>query len=334
MADQAGAAPPEDRRQAYKLDRADSNSLRAALASGQPDRLDRFWDGVADQMAFERDSIVTGDIPQKGLIEFRAVPLVAAVLAEAQLPDAQEAAEKSAGLANLDPEGDDKLPAGTNAEAQMIASEARAESAIDHFLAGAAGATLAGDLAAGMLMAFQAIHKPWDQHSQQEKRDRVAQLESLAVKTVRGLVELLAGEGRGPSVKALIDKITIGDKVQIGLKMAAMSHEEQSEAIVQLFDWQKATILIVSADANGFLGRREDLVPPDNPELPFDPGDPSPTDQDQRPEPERPADDSDLAQEDEESAEAGEDEDEVESEFDEADEDEESGFNPHSGAEP
>lgn len=287
MADQDGAPAAEDTRQTFKLNRADSASFRAALTSGEPDRLDRFWDGLADQMAFVRESIVTGEIPDKGLIEFRATPIAAKVEAE------------------LAEEPEDEPAPSPDSEAQMAGSEQRAIEAIDQFLAGAEAATLAGDTVAGILNAFQAIHKPWDQHSQLEKRQRVAQLESLTTQLLRGLVAVLAGEGR-VSVKAMVDKITIGDKVAISLKLAAAPHEEQGEAIAQLFDWKDSAVLIVSADANGFLGRRAELVPPDEIELPFDEGDPPAEAEADADESEAGEPDPDDEPEDEESEQASE----------------------------
>jgi hypothetical protein len=304
-------------RQEFTLDRADSNSLRAALATSDPDRLDRFWHGIADQLRLDRDSILTGDIPQKGLIRFQAavIPRVPDDPAFDRGPDdpaLEEAGEPAGGQDGELAEGE-AAGGGANAEAQMAGTERRTNEAADQLLDNARAATLAGDLAAGMLDIFEAMHKPWVQHSQAEKRERVAGMESLATKIIRGVVDIVASDGDRVAVKAIVDKITIGDKVAIGLKLGAMPHEEQGEAIAQLFDWQKASVLIVSADANGYLAKRGELIEPDEIELPFDPGDPSPQDiQSESPgsgaEQSPAADDADLADADEDEEDGGGDE--------------------------
>lgn len=294
----------------YLLPVEQTTELRQLIVGeAEPAELTAFWERMAAEHLFDLPSLVVDHVPEEGQARYKAKPVELFDKEDGQVRAATEGDELA---------GDAEIASSPDPEAQMAGSERRADEAVECFLDNLDSSTLAGDLAAGMLMAFQAIHKPWDQHSQAEKRERVAQLETLSVKIVRGLVELMAGGDR-VSVSAMIDKIAIGEKVQIGLKLSAMPHHEQAEAITQLFDWKDSAVLIISADANPHLGRRGELVEPDQVEMPFDPGDPP------APEPEAereapPADDSDLAGDGdgdgEESDEDEQQDDELAGEFD------------------
>ena len=73
------------------------------------------------------------------------------------------------------------------------------------------------------------------------------------------------------------------------LKLGAMPEDDMAEAIQNLFHAQKKSVLIVTADADRHMGKRREIVEPDEEELPFDAGRDAPKPADP------PADDSDLA---------------------------------------
>lgn len=284
-------APAEEGRKEYQLDDAASDELRAAIENddGDPDKGDpvaKFWTGAGVAMGFDPESLVLVEMPESGPVRFTAKPVGDAAAGGEPQPDLPQEAAPLGGE-------------GIDAEAETNAGLERMEAAAESMEL--ESATLVGDLTLGLVEVIKNLQKPWSAHSQHEKRDLVAKIEHIAKITARQAVDVVAAEGR-ITVKAIIEKIAIGDKVMITAKLAGMPEDEMSDAITQLYHCQKKSVLIVTADADQHMGKRREAVEPDEIELPFAADDPPPP----------PADDSDLA--------GGADEDE--------DQDDESGGEP------
>lgn len=275
------AAKPEpaaDGRTSFTLKDQDETDFRTAMeiddtetAEGES-AIERFWRRMAAAHGFDTATLVLTTIPDTGPVEFTAVATTPGQNAPAATDeDDQEGVDAEA--------------------AQSRGLQLMEQAATDLDLA---SETLVGDLTAGLMNIVQNLQKPWSAHSQHEKRDLVAKVEHIAKIVARQAVDVVAADDR-ITVKAILEKITIGDKVVIGLKLGAMPEDEQAEAIANLFHAQKKSVLIVTADADRHMGRRRELVEPDEEELPFDAG------TDRRPEPQPgPEGDTDLNPDDDE----------------------------------
>lgn len=135
--------------------------------------------------------------------------------------------------------------------------------------------TLVGDLAAGILEIVKNVQKPWSAHSQHEKRDLVAKIDHIAANVARQAVDIIAADDQ-IAVKAVLEKIAIGDKTLITLKLGAMPEDEMAAAIQSLFHAQKKSVMIVTADPDRYMSRRSELIEPDQEGLPFDAGSDAP----------------------------------------------------------
>lgn len=239
----------------FELDEQKAESLRAAIdADGDVE----FWQRMGAELGFEPTSIVITSLPDTGPVKFTALPPGADDDATAGKP-AEPRAEAPADDDDDAEEGD--LTANRGLELMEEAADG-----LD-----LESSTLVGDLTAGIWNIVQNLQKPVSAHSQFEKRELHDKIEHIAKIVARQAVDVVAADDR-ITVKAMLDKITIADKVTINLTLGAMSEDDKAEAISQLFHAQKKPVLIVTADADRHMGKRREIIPPDEEELPFDAG--------------------------------------------------------------
>ena len=248
-------APAPAGRQEFELDEQRAESLRAAIdADGDVE----FWQRMGAELNFEPTSIVITSLPDTGPVKFTALPPGAAD--DATAGKASEPAPPRDESEDSDEDQDD-LTANRGLELMEEAAEGLD---LD-------SSTLVGDLTAGIWNIVQNLQKPVSAHSQFEKRELHDKIEHIAKIVARQAVDVVAADDR-ITVKAMLDKITIADKVTINLTLGAMSEDDKAEAISQLFHAQKKPVLIVTADADRHMGKRREIIPPDEEELPFDAG--------------------------------------------------------------
>ncbi len=260
------APPPvDDGRREFELTEADSDELR--LIMDDLDAVAAFWKETANESGFDAATLSLIDLTDEGPVRFSAVAFD---------PQPTEAADETF--------GEDDRPdaeAATNRGLQLM-EQAVEEMSLE-------SPTLVNDLTVGLLEVVKNVQKPWSAHSQHEKRDLVAKIQHIATIVARQAVDVVAADDR-VTVKAMLDKITIGDKVTINLTLGAMSDDAKANAVSQLFHAQKKSVLIVTADADRHMSKRREIMEPDEEELPFDAGSDA-----RRAAPDHPEDDSDLA---------------------------------------
>lgn len=142
-----------------------------------------------------------------------------------------------------------------------------------------------------MLEQFKHRPKPWGQLLPGEQRDVAAALEFSAKTFVRKAVSLIAAQDR-PHVRANFKKYTDdGSKLSVTLEVPIV----EDATVLALHGSRGKQVLIITADADDFVGGREAQTDAEQPDLEFSAG------SDRA---EHPADDSDLAgvSEDEEEA--------------------------------
>ena len=132
-------------------------------------------------------------------------------------------------------------------------------------------ATLVGDVSASILEMFKHRPKPWDAMIPDEQRDLASTIQTLAQSLVKCAVGIVASAER-PSIRAIMDSVSAGDKVKVSLTLSADDEVAMGDAISDLYKCHKKVVLIVLADSDGHNGQARDLVPPDQSEMPFDPG--------------------------------------------------------------
>jgi hypothetical protein len=264
------AAPElaEDGRTNFTLKDQDLADFRQAMAdddeslSGDENPVSRFWRRMAAAHGFDVNTLLLVALPDDGPIEFNAIATTPGVNPEPNPATDQTVIPSDEELDGIDNE------ARQSRGLQLMQHEA---SSMD-----LASATLVGDLSSGILKIAQSMQKPWSQHSQFEKRDLVTKIEEISQLVARKAVDVVAADDR-VTVKAILDKINIGDKITINLTLGAMSDDQKADAVAQLFHAQKKSVLIVTADSDRHMGRRRTLVEEDEVELPFDAGsDPKP----------------------------------------------------------
>lgn len=171
--------------------------------------------------------------------------------------------------------------------------------ALDRFEAIVAGAqlslaTLKGDLRDPMLDIFRNRHKSWSAMSPSEQRDVATAIDYGVEVLVQRVVRIVASEGR-PEIKAQLENYTDkgGGEITAKIKIALAD----DDTVLALHRASGKHVLIVAADAAGFMGERKPVeIDREDPELEFDAGNDaanraSGDDQGQR----HPADSSDLA---------------------------------------
>jgi len=263
---------PEDKRQRFTLDDSQATALRLSIAAdnGEGDPVADFWAATGKEMQFDPETLVLIDMAEEGPVVFSAI----------------STAEDAPAGEIIEPSGDEDEHEQPDPEEQLNAGLQQMEDAA--FDMALQSSTLVGDLTAGLWEIVSRLQKPVSAHSQFEKRDLHAKLEHIAKITARQAVDVVAADDR-ITVKAVLEKIAIGDKTMITLKLGAMPEDEMADAIQSLFHAQKKSVLIVTADADRHMGKRREIVPPDEEELPFDAGRDTP-----KPQAAHPADDSDL----------------------------------------
>lgn len=243
----AAAEPVEDGTREFTLDDETAQDLRDGPDDSTFDAT-LFWAEVGAEMGFVPTTVLPFDPPAEGPITFRAIPALE------KNDDAGIIAGEAAGI-NDESDTDHALDNMEN-RAEMFQLES---------------GTMAGDVAAGMLDIIKGMQKPFDQHSQIQKRELAARLDTIANMIVTRAVEIAAADGR-ETVKAFVDKITIGDKVMISLKLAPLPDFEMEDAVAQVFRQNKKAVMIVTADVNNHMSKRRELIENDQVEMPFDAG--------------------------------------------------------------
>lgn len=262
-ADTPAPAPVDDGRVRFQLDDDQAAALREALAddTGVGDPVADFWKDAGTALGFDPETLVLIDLTDDGPVIVKAIPTTAA----------SAAGNMVAAEAPVEPADDAEL--GVDEEARTNAGlELMEDAALGMDLE---SSTLVGDLTTGLLEIVKNVQKPWTAHSQHEKRDLVAKIEHIAKIVARQAVDVVAADER-VTVKAVLEKIAIGDKTMITLKLGAMPEDEMADAIQSLFHAQKKSVLIVTADADRHMSKRREIVPPDEEELPFDAGSDAP----------------------------------------------------------
>lgn len=243
----AAAEPVEDGTREFTLDDETAQDLRDGPDDSTFDAT-LFWAEVGAEMGFVPTTVLPFDPPAEGPITFRAIPALE------KNDDAGIIAGEAAGI-NDESDTDHALDNMENrAETFQLDS-----------------GTMAGDVAAGMLDIIKGMQKPFDQHSQIQKRELAARLDTIANMIVTRAVEIAAADGR-EVVNAYVDKIAIADKVMITLKLAPLPELEMEDAVAQVYRQNKKKVMIVTADVNNHMSKRRALVEDDQVEMPFDAG--------------------------------------------------------------
>jgi hypothetical protein len=131
-----------------------------------------------------------------------------------------------------------------------------------------AGGSLVVDLRDTILELIKRWPKPWTSFSQQEKRDAAKTVEELSQKIVKEVSQVIASIDR-PATKAILGSITVGDKVEAKIKIAALPEDQMAETIGLLYHLKGKTIMLISADDQVHMQNRRPAVEPDEPSLPF-----------------------------------------------------------------
>lgn len=267
-------------RQNFTLDDIDAKALRVAIAADNGDAesdVEPLWASLAAKLGFKVDTLVLISLPDEGPIEFSAEPSEAgpAIAAGESDPEVKADAEE---FKYRDDEAESNAGLDKMEETSIHSS--------------LASATLVGDIALALLEIIKHVQKPWNAHTQPQKRDLATRVTDIAQTISRRAVDIVAADER-VTVKATLEKINITDKVQITLTLGAMSDDDKAEAISQLFHAQKKSVMIVTADSDRHNGRRRELVEPDEEELPFDAGNDKPKTEAAQAVPAAPADGSD-----------------------------------------
>lgn len=229
-------------------------------------------------------------------------PRKAAQAGTAPLPDTQAEPERTPagdnGEAGGEGEGDIEHGDGGARERGMEAACATLVSLAEEH--GIDADSLVGDLRDGMLQEFKQRPKPWGQLLAGEQRDVVGALTQAAQLFARRAVIQIAAKGR-PTIRGTLKKFS-----HDGAKIVATIEVPLTDdaSILALNHASGKEVLIVTADANAFMGQRRDAaIADDQAGLEFEAG----SDR-------HPPDDSDLAAAGERSLEEeGGEEDEAES---------------------
>lgn len=125
--------------------------------------------------------------------------------------------------------------------------------------------TLKGDIRDWLLDRLKQQQKPWEQMSEAEQADLIAQAEMAAGDMVRRAVRMIAAEGRKVIV-AQLEQVTVKD----GIK-AVVTLSKHDACRHDLVDAQGKDVLIVVADAGDYMGAKGEAVPDaDSPGLPLE----------------------------------------------------------------
>lgn len=128
--------------------------------------------------------------------------------------------------------------------------------------------TLVGDVTDTILELFKRRPKPWSACSPQEQRD-VAKVAQFAAKELVNRVVTLVASANRPAIRAVLDGISVTDKITGKFKLAALPEDRMAETLAELYHANRKTILIITADAGEYEGAKGDPVDPEEPELAF-----------------------------------------------------------------
>jgi hypothetical protein len=128
--------------------------------------------------------------------------------------------------------------------------------------------TLTGDLRDFILdrLRHEKNEQPWNKRSENEQRETVSRVEDAVRHAVTQAVELIAGQGHHV-MRATLASIQVKDGLKATLEMS--KHDQLRH---QFMDAQGATVLVVVADINEFVGERAPVkITPDQTRLAIDP---------------------------------------------------------------
>jgi 2-hydroxy-3-keto-5-methylthiopentenyl-1-phosphate phosphatase len=128
--------------------------------------------------------------------------------------------------------------------------------------------TLTGDLRDFILDRMRHEHdaRPWNKRGENEQRDTVNRVQDAVRAAVTRVVELIASQGHH-AMSAVLTQITVKDGFKAVLEMS--KHDPLRH---QFVDAQGATVLVVMADIDEFVGERAPVkITPDQSKLAIDP---------------------------------------------------------------
>lgn len=126
--------------------------------------------------------------------------------------------------------------------------------------------TLVGDIRDGMLNLFKARQKPWSQLSEIEQRDTAKGLENIAKAFVRKTVLVVAQED-----KVTVDGVLKGYSGKGGAFSLKIEAQGDEATALELFKMDGHPVVIISADADKFVGQKGDVqTDADQPALKFE----------------------------------------------------------------
>lgn len=124
-----------------------------------------------------------------------------------------------------------------------------------------------------MLDQIKSRPKPWGGSSPSEQRDIAAACAHAGDELVRKIAEAIAARGQEP-VRVLLDKIALGETIQITGKVKTMSAEEEDRAVMILHHARGKNVMLTVASKDDYHGgeRPAPGVPEESPPLPFEAG--------------------------------------------------------------
>ncbi len=112
--------------------------------------------------------------------------------------------------------------------------------------------TMKGDMRDLVLDRIKNLKKPWQQMPEHEQKNLVWDIERAVEAAITQAVEIIAADKR-PVIKATLEKCTVKDGIDATLKLS--KHDPQRHSLI---DATGATVMIAFANANAFMGKRED----------------------------------------------------------------------------
>lgn len=132
--------------------------------------------------------------------------------------------------------------------------------------------SLVADARDFLLDVIKSRPKPWSACSNSEQRDIAAACEQVAEGLVRQIVEIIRSDGKKP-VRVLLQKVAMGDEIQITGKVKTYESGEEDEAVMLLHHARGKHVMLTVASVDDYKGGREAHLDPDDPPLPFEGGD-------------------------------------------------------------
>lgn len=126
-----------------------------------------------------------------------------------------------------------------------------------------AEATMRGDLIDALLTEFKAAKDVWPKLSQSDQDVIIARLDNRVCYAIAQAVRTIAAKGR-PTVRATIDQLTAKDGIKAVLSLSKADPQRHA-----LLDAVGQQVVIVVADAEGFMGGDLPAGEPDQRDLPM-----------------------------------------------------------------